>query len=177
MCGSRRFERGELAVRRGRAHEAIMNKMGRRQLLVSGVGGVVLGAAGCGWILHPERTGRRGGAVDTQTLVFDLLWLIPGLLPGVVFLLVDFTTGCIYGSGGGFTQRRPRAIDSSGATVVEVELDGEIVASGKVEHDRQTRLTFTRAVDEASLRAKGRVVVRTKDGDLAEGRARDLIVM
>ena len=150
--------------------------IGRRQVLVSALGGVaVLGAAGCGWILHPERNGRRGGAVDTQILVFDLLWLIPGLLPGVVFLLVDFTTGCIYGSGGGFTERRPRTPDANDATFVEVELDGEIVASGKVEPDRQTRLSFTRAIDEASLRAKGRVVVRTKDGALAQGHARDLI--
>jgi hypothetical protein len=54
---------------------------------------------GCGYILHPERRGNAGGAIDGTTLVFDLLWLIPGIVPGVVFLIVDFTSGCMYVGG------------------------------------------------------------------------------
>ena len=55
---------------------------------------------GCGYILHPERRGSRGGTIDGLTLLFDLLWLIPGLIPGVVALVVDFTSGAIYVGGG-----------------------------------------------------------------------------
>jgi len=55
---------------------------------------------GCGYILHPERRGARGGTIDGLTLLFDLLWLIPGIIPGVVALIVDFTSGAIYVGGG-----------------------------------------------------------------------------
>jgi hypothetical protein len=56
-------------------------------------------APSCGYILYPERRGNHGGTIDGGTLVMDLLWLLPGVLPGVVFLIVDFTSGAIYVSG------------------------------------------------------------------------------
>jgi len=55
---------------------------------------------GCGYILYPERRGNNGGAIDGATLVMDLLWLIPGILPGVIFLIVDFSSGAMYVKGG-----------------------------------------------------------------------------
>ncbi len=54
----------------------------------------------CAYILHPERRGNRGGRIDTMSLVFDILWLIPGIIPGVVALAVDFSNGAIYTGGG-----------------------------------------------------------------------------
>jgi hypothetical protein len=51
---------------------------------------------GCGYVLYPERRGNNGGYVAGGTLVMDLLWLIPGILPGVIFLIVDFTSGAMY---------------------------------------------------------------------------------
>lgn len=53
----------------------------------------------CGYIFHPERRGSSGGAIDGGVLVMDLLWLIPGVIPGVVFLIVDFTGGYMYVGG------------------------------------------------------------------------------
>jgi hypothetical protein len=55
-----------------------------------------LPTSGCGYVLHPERRGNHGGTIDGTTLVFDLLWLIPGIVPGVVFLIVDFSSGAMY---------------------------------------------------------------------------------
>lgn len=55
-----------------------------------------LPSTGCGYILHPERRGNHGGVIDGGTLVMDLLWLIPGVVPGVVFLIVDFSSGTMY---------------------------------------------------------------------------------
>ncbi len=55
-------------------------------------------SVGCGYILYPERRGNEG-TIDGGTLVMDLLWLIPGVVPGVVFLIVDFTSGAIYIDG------------------------------------------------------------------------------
>ncbi|MEO6776644.1 MAG: hypothetical protein ABI467_27130 [Kofleriaceae bacterium] len=54
---------------------------------------------GCGYILYPERRGNRGGMIDGGTLVMDLLWLLPGIVPGVIFLVVDFTSGAMYVNG------------------------------------------------------------------------------
>jgi hypothetical protein len=53
-------------------------------------------SAGCGYILHPERRGNQGGTIDGASLVMDLLWLLPGVVPGVVALVVDFSSGAIY---------------------------------------------------------------------------------
>lgn len=62
--------------------------------------GATLGTTSCGYFLHPERRGNTGGSVDGATLVMDLLWLLPGLVPGVVALIVDFSSGAIYTGGG-----------------------------------------------------------------------------
>ena len=53
----------------------------------------------CGYILYPERRGNQGGVIDGATMVMDLLWLLPGLIPGVVALIVDFSSGAIYVGG------------------------------------------------------------------------------
>jgi hypothetical protein len=61
-----------------------------------------LGAStiGCGYILYPERRGNHSGHIAGGTLVMDLLWLLPGIVPGVVALAVDFSSGAIYTHGG-----------------------------------------------------------------------------
>lgn len=54
------------------------------------------GPLGCGYFLYPERRGTQSGVIDSRTMVMDLLWLIPGIIPGVVALIVDFSSGGIY---------------------------------------------------------------------------------
>ena len=54
---------------------------------------------GCAYILHPERRGNTGGAIDGGMLVCDILWLLPGIVPGVIALIVDFSNGAIYVGG------------------------------------------------------------------------------
>lgn len=61
--------------------------------------GLTLPIINCGIIMYPERNGHRGGKIDATSLVLDCLWLIAGVVPGVVALVVDFTTGGIYESG------------------------------------------------------------------------------
>jgi hypothetical protein len=56
------------------------------------------GSTGCGYFLHPERRGNRSN-VDAGSLVMDLLWLLPGIVPGVIALIVDFSSGAVYTSG------------------------------------------------------------------------------
>jgi hypothetical protein len=56
--------------------------------------------SGCAYTFHPERRGNTGGEIAGAPLVGDILWFIPGIIPGVVFLVVDFTSGAIYRSPG-----------------------------------------------------------------------------
>jgi hypothetical protein len=57
------------------------------------------GALGCGYLLYPQRRGTQSGVIDGATMVMDILWLIPGIIPGVIALVVDFSSGGIYLSG------------------------------------------------------------------------------
>jgi hypothetical protein len=57
------------------------------------------GSMGCGYFLHPERRGTQSGVIDGATMVMDILWLIPGIIPGVIALVVDFSSGGIYVTG------------------------------------------------------------------------------
>ena len=50
----------------------------------------------CAAILYPERRGARSGRVDVVPLVVDILLFIPGLIPGLIAIIVDFGTGAIY---------------------------------------------------------------------------------
>ena len=79
-----------------------------RGVAVATVLSTALGAASCGYFLHPERRGNSGGSVDGGTLVMDLLWLLPGIVPGVIALVVDFSSGAIYtGRGAGMAVTIP----------------------------------------------------------------------
>jgi hypothetical protein len=69
--------------------------------LVAGLFTLSTAFSSCGYILYPHRRGNRGGYIHGPTLVMDLLWLIPGIIPGVVALVVDFSSGAIYVGGRG----------------------------------------------------------------------------
>lgn len=151
-----------------------MAGLNRRGVLVGGVAGLLmLGTTGCGYVLYPGRRGRTGGRVDLPVLVIDLLWLIPGLLPGLICLVVDFASGCIYEGGESASTSAAKRLPV--AATVQVELDGEIVASGRVLPDRTVPLRWSRVVDGDTLRARARVVVRTDDGALAQAGASQLL--
>ncbi len=91
---------------------------------------------GCGYILYPERRGNRGGSIDGGTLVMDCLWLLAGILPGVIFLIVDFTSGAMYVGGSG-------SIRISDAGVIDVPL---------------TEAAMAKSVTVRVLDANGRIV-------------------
>lgn len=66
-----------------------------RSLAVAALLASATPTVGCGYLLHPERRGNHQ-VVDAPTLVMDLLWLLPGVVPGVVALIVDFSSGAVY---------------------------------------------------------------------------------
>jgi hypothetical protein len=61
---------------------------------------LMLASVQCGYILHPERKNQKSGDIDVPVLIMDCAWLLVWIVPGVVALVVDFTTGCIYQPSG-----------------------------------------------------------------------------
>lgn len=56
----------------------------------------LLSQVGCGTLLYPERRGQINGQIDPAVAAFDAIGILFFVLPGVVALAVDFTTGAIY---------------------------------------------------------------------------------
>lgn len=53
--------------------------------------------SGCAWILYPERRFQTNpGPIEVVPLVVDCLLFIPGIVPGIIALAVDFGTRAIY---------------------------------------------------------------------------------
>jgi len=50
----------------------------------------------CAFISHPERRGNNSLPIAAVPLVVDLLLFIPGVVPGVIALVIDFGSGAIY---------------------------------------------------------------------------------
>jgi len=141
----------------------------RRGLL----GSVALaGLAGCGYLLYPQRSGRRGGVIDGGVLIVDLIWLLPGLIPGIICLVVDFSTGCIYAGGDGRANAPPA--DASQNLAVAVHVDGAVHATSETRPDGRVNLVWTSTPDLDALRERGRLVVE-RNGARAEGRLSELL--
>ena len=80
----------------------------------------------CGFILHPEREGQAKGKIDVPILLMDCAWLLVGVVPGVIALVVDFYTGCIYEPGG------PAAVDTIPGARVAFRIRGSAPAEAAV---------------------------------------------
>ncbi len=60
---------------------------------------LIFSTTGCGAIFYPERNGNTS-KVDPKVAVLDGIGLVFFIIPGVVAYAIDFSTGCIYLSGG-----------------------------------------------------------------------------
>ncbi len=139
----------------------------RRHLLTTGASlPVVLGASSCGYLLYPGRRGTTSGPIDLLVLIVDLLWFLPGIIPGAICLIVDFTTGCIY--GGSRAEREPTGGSQDNQAIALVELDGLIVGP-----DGQLMLNSTSPVDAEAVKQRGRLVIQHRTGARAEAFFRD----
>jgi len=161
----------------------------RRDLLKASVAGLSLLSNACGWILYPERKGRTSGEIDLPILIIDVLWLLPGLVPGAVCLAVDFTTGCIYrggGGGGGGSSRKRSSDRDTGAndlppderpSLAQVTLDDVVVAQSQGGPDQAGRflLVWKPGVDMVAVRDRGKLIVSRRRGATALAPIVDLI--
>ncbi len=128
LPGVDRLPPSALAVRPSRHRPARANhptptQVGRRGAMLAM--GASLGlASSCAWILHPERRHNHGahGHIDVIPLVVDILWFLPGLIPGIICLAVDFASGAIFVSHG-----------------ADEDTSGEALAKGSAPTHNQTR--------------------------------------
>lgn len=56
----------------------------------------LLGIAGCGTVLHPERKGQPAGPLNWEIVALDAIGLLFFFVPGVIAFAVDFHNGTIY---------------------------------------------------------------------------------
>lgn len=140
----------------------------RRRLLARGLAALAIAAgSGCATILYPERKGNTHGRIDVGPLILDILWFIPGIIPGVIAIAVDFATGAIYvTSRGDATIDEPtadghaRSCGSPDVDPIELELELCLVsADGRALAQTQARW---REASDATMRLRG--------GRLARGR-------
>ena len=61
------------------------------------LGALLIATTGCGYILYPERrTQPLSDTLDVSVVIYDCLWLLAGVVPGVVALIVDGTNDTWY---------------------------------------------------------------------------------
>jgi hypothetical protein len=131
-----------------------MNERTLRTIAATTLLTVGSGSMGCGYFLYPERRGNRGGNIDAGTMVMDLLWLLPGIIPGVIALIVDFSSGAIYVGGG----RRALRLSPDGRVAVRLprsstplRLEFRLVTSSDRVLARQTALVGPSTLDGQSV--------------------------
>jgi hypothetical protein len=69
--------------------------IGRAAKIVLG-SALVLHAAACGTLMHPERKGQTQGPIDVGVAILDGIGLLFFIIPGVIAYAVDFSNGTIY---------------------------------------------------------------------------------
>ena len=78
-----------------------MRLMKTRWLIVALTVMFVVASSGCGTLLHPDRrSAKPSHKLDATIVVLDCLWLLVGVIPGVIALGVDFYNKTIYYSEG-----------------------------------------------------------------------------
>lgn len=97
----------------------------------------------CARIMHPERVGNSNGEIDIGPLVVDCLLFIPGIVPGVIALAVDFGTGAIFINSrsseiprverSGALALRPQRVPTGSTLYVRlIDSDGRVLAEDEV---------------------------------------------
>ncbi|NND72032.1 MAG: hypothetical protein HKN43_10675 [Rhodothermales bacterium] len=100
----------------------------RKTLVVALLAFTMLTQAGCGTLLHPERSGNKGGRIDPAIAILDGIGVLFYVIPGLIAFAVDFSNGTIY---------LPHSASSAN--------------SGKVPSDGYRAVTMDEPVDAGSI--------------------------
>ena len=97
--------------------------------------GVLLAStSGCGYLLYPDRrTEPLSDRKDATVIVFDCLWLLVGVIPGVVALVVDGVNDTWYYTDAELESRQNRAsLDVPRGTDLAIHLHGQAPEDARV---------------------------------------------
>lgn len=89
---------------------------------------------GCGTIFYPERRGNSAH-LDAGVAILDGIGVLFFILPGVIAYAVDFTTGCIYLSGGGHGKSHAEIVPLDPTHNVEEQINNALYAHYGVNTD------------------------------------------
>ena len=95
-----KYHVGQCVMLKRSIRREIMNKLMKKTMVLSVIGGLVIQLAACGTIMHPERKGQQAGQLDSGIVILDAIGLLFFLVPGVIAFAVDFNNGTIYLPGG-----------------------------------------------------------------------------
>ena len=94
----------------------------------------IISTTGCGYIMYPERRNAKlSHEIDGKVVVFDCLWLLAFVVPGVVALIIDSENGTWYYSEDEWNEIKARSsIDIQPGQQLEVDIHGLAPADAKV---------------------------------------------
>lgn len=105
--------------------------MSRRRFIALAIAQTsLLGIAGCGTVLHPERKGQPAGPLDWEIVALDAIGLLLFFVPGVIAFAVDFHNGTIYLPP---SQSGQKAAEGDGPPLVSVRVPDEPLTVKKLE--------------------------------------------
>jgi hypothetical protein len=134
----------------------MMRSLRNQWLVLLMLGVMLVATSGCGALLYPARLGAKPSrTLDSRVVVLDCLWLIAGIIPGVVALAVDFTTQAAYFSEG-------EAHASAGDTV-----SVNVYGASPADCDVTLRLVDVRGRDLASPARVSAVAGQELEGPLS----------
>lgn len=106
---------------------------------------------GCGLILYPERrTEKLTNVKHTKTVVYDCLWLLAGIVPGVVALIVDAVEGTWNMTEKEVADQRASATDIPATVEPGTALSVRVHGLAPRDTDVTLRLTDTEGCDLAA---------------------------
>ena len=115
--------------------DIVMKKIFKTRMVIWVVlAGFIIATTGCGYILYPERRhAKLSNEIDGKIVLFDCLWLIAGIIPGVVALIIDGVNDTWY-----YTEDEWKAIQSESSMNIRpgqqlaVDIHGPAPADAKV---------------------------------------------
>lgn len=94
----------------------------------------IITTMGCGYILYPERRhAKLSNEIDGKIVLFDCLWLIAGVIPGVVALVIDAASDTWYYTEDEWNEiHSESSINIQPGQQLEVDIHGLATADAKV---------------------------------------------
>jgi hypothetical protein len=117
----------------------------KKTLVIALLAFTQLTQAGCGTLLHPERSGNTGGRIDPAIAILNGIGVLFYVIPGLIAFAVDFSNGTIYLPNSGSATNKDKLSSGGYRTVsmhepvdaasIEQLIEREYAVSGVLHHE------------------------------------------